>query len=1343
MAAIGENIGNAYIRIYADGSNFPESARRAVDGADNVFAEEGEKHGEAYEKGFNKSAFSGKGGDRLRKKLIESIGLHEGASADLGHEFWTKIENDLTKSYGQDDFGQKIVDRMMSSLRESFVRSGGSRDIFGSALSRIGSLYLDTYKQVLKDEERATVAAAKRDEQVAKALTAAYEEENRQRLADDKAAAKEQERLERQRTQMLALQEKARVENARRADAEIADLRARAARLGLTTTDPEVIRTEERRRESMRLFRVEVDKTSEAVARAFGKGSRNDLLNFTGALMGGMNRIMTTTGALVFSLDAVTHSLLRSRREGLTWAQSFDRVFGPDFFGRLTAGFRAIALGGVAAAGALGPLSAALMDLGGIVAAAGGSLGFAAGSLAALGPIATAAAASLGVVGLAFIGMDEAAKKATKEALEPYKEALTDLGDTARGPILKALNESAREFTEGMERLDPVVRKVSEAVGDNLAGSISSLNGREFRAFTKAMEDYLPDAVRDLGSIFGNTGTAMMGTFRAAIPLAEEFTGWLDDITDRWSVFANSRDGQRQMTEFFDGAGESAAALGDALGGAWHFLKELGAAGKDVGDGLFRDLGEEMRSWGDWIKANPDIMDAWFEGVDEFAHALGGVIQSLGGVVGALATPQATHAVDSLLDGISSLLDGMAAVLPAVATLGNAFVSGLGGALDVLGGLLDLLSLLPDEVLALGAAYVAFSRMASASTLFGAALTDVEGKATRLGTVMGRLRSPFTALALSAGVVGATMSESGSAIDRWSTMLGFTAAGLAMFGPAGAAVGAAVGGLRLLNAGMGESKKAADDLLASIDGLSALESLGQSSASIDALSQSFAELGKHSKEIKDDLNGESIGKGFAAMANLTIEGFQQMIPGLDSIWEKQDKIAKQQGELERVRGSWEALASSVLGAGTGFSMAFNDTQLENFASVAERALSRVGTSVEEFNQMKPYTDEWYDARDAISYYVDGMRDGRTGSMDLRDAMNALGDETTSTTDAARALSDAFDMALGRNVDRIEATDRVATSLRNMRDAFKENGSAVIGSSEAAIKNRAAILDQVKAIERMATAQVDAGDSAEQVRGSFAKNIDALKQTALNAGVTERDWRRLTKEMNLTPETVEAILETRGSVKTAIGQFTDFRGLVDYIDGYVARAGIDADSKKGKAELDRFKRQIDKAMGQMGIDANSKEGRAVLAALKREIDRANASVNVDADTSGAKSKMDFLISQYAGRTINMRVVPKGTAPNSVAGNATGTDAFGGGLSWVGEQGKELMVVPNGAKIVPNHQTESFLETLRLQDQARREKMSKVEDYSDRSSSVTVNVYTTGDPKAAAHEVVNALTKEGLI
>lgn len=105
-----------------------------------------------------------------------------------------------------------------------------------------------------------------------------------------------------------------------------------------------------------------------------------------------------------------------------------------------------------------------------------------------------------------------------------------------------------------------------------------------------------------------------------------------------------------------------------------------------------------------------------------------------------------------------------------------------------------------------------------------------------------------------------------------------------------------------------------------------------------------------------------------------------------------------------------------------------------------------------------------------------------------------------------------------------------------------------------------------------------------------------------------------------------------------------------------------------------------------------------------------------------------------------------AIKSVFGFAGGTDSAPGGLSWVGEKGPELMNVPRGAQIIPNHRTASYLQTAQTQVN-----FPSTEDYMQTGGSAvnprdgdsfsgnhTFHIYETSNAKETAAQVARHLT-----
>lgn len=63
--------------------------------------------------------------------------------------------------------------------------------------------------------------------------------------------------------------------------------------------------------------------------------------------------------------------------------------------------------------------------------------------------------------------------------------------------------------------------------------------------------------------------------------------------------------------------------------------------------------------------------------------------------------------------------------------------------------------------------------------------------------------------------------------------------------------------------------------------------------------------------------------------------------------------------------------------------------------------------------------------------------------------------------------------------------------------------------------------------------------------------------------------------------------------------------------------------------------------------------------------------------------------YKAGTISKDAYIKGTNEIYLGHNAGGTDNWGGGLTWVGERGPEIVNLPKGSQVIPNHETKNFM------------------------------------------------------
>lgn len=129
-------------------------------------------------------------------------------------------------------------------------------------------------------------------------------------------------------------------------------------------------------------------------------------------------------------------------------------------------------------------------------------------------------------------------------------------------------------------------------------------------------------------------------------------------------------------------------------------------------------------------------------------------------------------------------------------------------------------------------------------------------------------------------------------------------------------------------------------------------------------------------------------------------------------------------------------------------------------------------------------------------------------------------------------------------------------------------------------------------------------------------------------------------------------------------------------------------------------QIQKAAKTTGVLTEAVHGTTgAIADERRKIDQVNsamgnlngksAKLKIYADTEAAFAKLYRLqryINGMNGKTV--RVAIQGSQ-GGITGNAKGTDNWRGGLTWVGEEGPEIVNLPKGSQVIPNHKTEQYM------------------------------------------------------
>lgn len=436
--------------------------------------------------------------------------------------------------------------------------------------------------------------------------------------------------------------------------------------------------------ESLRKTKVEVDKDehvfirlaavmdriANGTGRAFGKGSRNDFLNFIGSFVAGSLRMLGLLPRLLGNLGEfasgfktafkASEGFFSSLRAGFT-RMSADAEGGATAMSQLiSAGIIGFPLLIAAMVGFVAILSIVASLISGIVAALialTSTVAF--GLVGALAPIVGLIAPILVSVG-GLVLLIQNLTNNSKEFKQAFRGAIgtfESLGDSAREGFLQTFNieKAMRAVEDAVRHLHPLVNDLGEAFGDVATDIADGFSSPEWRRFVNTMETLAPFVVRKLGSIAGNVTAALLNIFTILDPFVRRFLRWLESITQEFQNWTNDKAGRDDIKQFFEDAAESAEILGDFLGEVVEFVSILLGGGKGTGDTLFQDMTDNLDKFNKFLKENPDALDDFFKNGKETAEQIGDIAVSLGEIFDALDSPEGRKNLHALLDALTAL----------------------------------------------------------------------------------------------------------------------------------------------------------------------------------------------------------------------------------------------------------------------------------------------------------------------------------------------------------------------------------------------------------------------------------------------------------------------------------------------------------------------------------------------------------------------------------------------------------------------------------------------------------------------------------------------------------------
>jgi TP901 family phage tail tape measure protein len=271
------------------------------------------------------------------------------------------------------------------------------------------------------------------------------------------------------------------------------------------------------------------------------------------------------------------------------------------------------------------------------------------------------------------------------------------------------------------------------------------------------------------------------------------------------------------------------------------------------------------------------------------------------------------------------------------------------------------------------------------------------------------------------------------------------------------------------------------------------------------------------------------------------------------------------------------------------------------------------------------------------------------------SMGALGSEAVAMSkalDAQRMTAEGLKQAISNLNDTnrgaldsmagfeaaIDAATKAATEGHG---ALKMHDGDLDLTSEKARTAEAALTDLASKTDAAAVAALNSGDSMEHVNAIYDKGREKLMAVAMQMGLNREEARKLTNEILATPDKTAYV---RGDIEDLKAKLADAEAS---LKGTTGEKRV-----KVQAEIDDLKRNL--AAAQDRIDA-----------MHGKIVYITEYYQVGGGSYGANS---------AGRFAHGGII---------GGAATGGPR--GGLTWVGEQGPELVRLPGGSTVIPAGQS----------------------------------------------------------
>ncbi|GAB2951852.1 phage tail tape measure protein [Micromonospora polyrhachis] len=259
---------------------------------------------------------------------------------------------------------------------------------------------------------------------------------------------------------------------------------------------------------------------------------------------------------------------------------------------------------------------------------------------------------------------------------------------------------------------------------------------------------------------------------------------------------------------------------------------------------------------------------------------------------------------------------------------------------------------------------------------------------------------------------------------------------------------------------------------------------------IEALGTGLAEWGKSGKLageaarlLGEDLDDLNVGLKFLADTDNNRRQFarwgqdllETVVPGLDGT----------NTSLTRTRERVEAMDQALAGLVQGGNAASASAAFQRLAEAAEKE----GVSVEELRKLFPAY--------AAALETAGAATGKTAGQ-----VGGLGATAAESAQEVEKLKEAFDALFGAQMSLDQATLKYHQGLADLKAELLDGKRTLDLNSQAGQDNRAAVLQQLQAIDALRQARVAHGMTLDDANAKYQREVEGLRATLLAAGYTK-------------------------------------------------------------------------------------------------------------------------------------------------------------------------------------------------------------------------------------------------